>query len=445
MTQYVTRARRRGRDARRAWTRGSRPSPAAPTCTPPLRPGTDGALAWGLIQPARRDAAPTTGTSWSATRSASRRCRRTPRRSPREAVETGDGRAGRHGPSRSPRPWPSAAPRVAVYVGNGLEHHENGVNNIRAIAMPRRPAGRPGPEGGTVFKAALPLRDLTAVRRACRSRELGPIGAERFPVLYDLRQECHTMTAMDAILSGRALSAEGDDRHGGQPGHDQPQLRRRSREALEALDLLVVRDLFMTETAALADYVLPAASFLERTELHVHAKHQVVTLTRKLLVLAGRAGRVRVLARPGPPPGRRRVLPLGGRDGAEPLAARADRPHASSELAAHPEGLPVQPIRHEKLARASLWPRRRARWSSPRSTSRTWATRSSRSTGRPPTGAPRTRNTPSCWSPGRASCCSTTAASRTSSASPARDATPKWKCIPTTRPAWAWPTGSRRA
>ena len=29
----------------------------------------------------------------------------------------------------------AAAPRVSVYVGNGLEHHENGVNNIRAIAM----------------------------------------------------------------------------------------------------------------------------------------------------------------------------------------------------------------------------------------------------------------------------------------------------------------------
>jgi anaerobic selenocysteine-containing dehydrogenase len=59
----------------------------------------------------------------------------------------------------------------------------------------------------------------------------------------------------------------------------------RVREAFEALDLLVVRDLFMTETAALADYVLPAASFLERTELHPHAKHQIISLTRKVLEL----------------------------------------------------------------------------------------------------------------------------------------------------------------
>lgn len=38
----------------------------------------------------------------------------------------------------------------------------------------------------------------------------------------------------------------------------------------------------MTETAALAHYVLPAASFLERSELHTHAKHQAITLTRRV-------------------------------------------------------------------------------------------------------------------------------------------------------------------
>lgn len=61
----------------------------------------------------------------------------------------------------------------------------------------------------------------------------------------------------------------------------------RVRQALQSLDLLVVRDLFMSETAELADYVLPAASFLERTELHAHANRQVVTLTRRILSWSG--------------------------------------------------------------------------------------------------------------------------------------------------------------
>ena len=54
----------------------------------------------------------------------------------------------------------------------------------------------------------------------------------------------------------------------------------------------------MTETAAVADYVLPAASFLERTELHAHAKHQIVSVTREVVSWPGVQGEYDVLARP---------------------------------------------------------------------------------------------------------------------------------------------------
>jgi anaerobic selenocysteine-containing dehydrogenase len=52
-------------------------------------------------------------------------------------------------------------------------------------------------------------------------------------------------------------------------------------EALKALDLLVVKDLYMTETAELADYVIPAASYLERSELQYNGINQIVKLTEK--------------------------------------------------------------------------------------------------------------------------------------------------------------------
>ncbi len=39
-------------------------------------------------------------------------------------------------------------------------------------------------------------------------------------------------------------------------------------QALKSLDLYVVNDLFMTPSAELADYVLPAASWLERPRLY---------------------------------------------------------------------------------------------------------------------------------------------------------------------------------
>jgi len=177
----------------------------------------------------------------------------------------------------------TAAPRVAIYVGNGLEHHENGVNNIRAIAMLDAILGALDKKGGNLFKGGIPLRELTLYDEV-PLKHLGPLGADRFPVLYDLREECHTMTAMGAILDDEPYPLRAMIVTGANPALTNPNSTR-VRKAFEALDLLVVRDLFMSETAALADYVLPAASFLERTELHAHAKHQIVTLTRQILSL----------------------------------------------------------------------------------------------------------------------------------------------------------------
>ncbi|MHB8869666.1 MAG: molybdopterin-containing oxidoreductase family protein [Thermoleophilia bacterium] len=174
----------------------------------------------------------------------------------------------------------TAAPRVAAYVGNGLEHHENGVNSIRAIVSIDALLGAVDREGGCRFVEPVALRELTLYDEL-PLRELGPLGADRFPVLYDLRQECHTMTAMGAMLDGDPYPLRAMILTGANPLLTNPNTER-VRVAFESLDLLVVRDLFMTETAALADYVLPAASFLERTELHAHAKHHVLSLTRQI-------------------------------------------------------------------------------------------------------------------------------------------------------------------
>ena len=58
-------------------------------------------------------------------------------------------------------------------------------------------------------------------------------------------------------------------------------------EALGSLDLLVVNDLFMTCTARLADYILPAATFLERSEIHIDTKFQRVYLTKRVAETPG--------------------------------------------------------------------------------------------------------------------------------------------------------------
>ncbi|MBN1835000.1 MAG: trimethylamine methyltransferase family protein [Spirochaetales bacterium] len=60
---------------------------------------------------------------------------------------------------------------------------------------------------------------------------------------------------------------------GGNPVNTDPNVGRAA-EGFGRLELLVLRELFPTETRALADYVLPAASFLERSELHLYSHYQ---------------------------------------------------------------------------------------------------------------------------------------------------------------------------
>ena len=179
------------------------------------------------------------------------------------------------------RAMAAAAPRVTVYVGNGPEHHENGINNIRAVACLDAILGALDREGGNRLVDAFQGEHLTLYDEI-PLEHLGPIGADRFPVLYAFRQECHTMTGMNTILSGQPYPLKAMLLTAANPAMTNPNTPK-VRQALGCLDLFVVRDLFMTETAELADYVLPAASFLERVELHTHAKYQTVTMTRKVL------------------------------------------------------------------------------------------------------------------------------------------------------------------
>jgi len=278
MTRYITAARRKGATlivvdprlsaiARRADIHAN------------VRPGTDGALAWGLIHQIVESGAYDKDFVARYTVGFPQVVEYAKTFTP-EAVEeeTGVPAATVRAIARA---LAGAAPQVAAYVGNGLEHHENGVDNIRAIASLDGLLGALDREGGTFFKDGAPLRDLTLYDEA-PLEHLGPLGAERFPVLYDLRRECHTMTAIEAILRDDPYPLRALIVTGANPASTNPNSTR-ILQALEALDLLVVRDLFMTETAAVADYVLPAASFLERTELHAHAKYQIVSVTREVV------------------------------------------------------------------------------------------------------------------------------------------------------------------
>jgi anaerobic selenocysteine-containing dehydrogenase len=176
-------------------------------------------------------------------------------------------------------------PRLSIFPGTGLEHYENGVNNVRTLASLSCLAGALDISCGLFWPEEMERRKLTLYDEL-PLLDQKPIGADRFPVLYDRRKECHSMTAMDYMLGNGDYALKGLIISAANPAVTNPNTRK-VQEALSNLDLLVVNDLYLTKTAQLAHYVLPGASFLERSELHFYPKHQIVTITQKVAEITG--------------------------------------------------------------------------------------------------------------------------------------------------------------
>lgn len=176
-------------------------------------------------------------------------------------------------------------PRLSIFPGTGLEHYENGVNNVRTLASLSCLAGALDISCGLFWPEEMERRKLTLYDEL-PLLDQKPIGADKFPVLYDRRKECHSMTAMDYMLGNGDYALKGLIISAANPAVTNPNTRK-VQKALSNLDLLVVNDLYLTKTAQLAHYVLPGASFLERSELHFYPKHQMVTITQKVAEIAG--------------------------------------------------------------------------------------------------------------------------------------------------------------
>ena len=145
-----------------------------------------------------------------------------------------------------------------------LDQHINGLQNGRVFAILQAVTGNVDIPGGWVNVLFPRLGSLHI------KVEEEPIGAGEHPLFYRLwgRQAPYgqTMYLADAILDEKPYPIKALIVTGGNPLITLPDSNR-IKQALEKLDLLVVIDLFMTETARMADVVLPACSFMERSGL----------------------------------------------------------------------------------------------------------------------------------------------------------------------------------
>ncbi len=179
----------------------------------------------------------------------------------------------------------ATAARGAIFYSMGITQHSHGTEHVLAIsnlALMTGNVGRPG-------TGVNPLRGQNNVQGACDMGALpnvytgyqavGDADAQRkfteaWGVALAERPGLTVTEAFDAMSAGevRALYVMGENPMLSDP--DQTHVE----EALRGLDFLVVQDIFLTETAALADVVLPAASFAEKDGTFTNTERKVQLL-----------------------------------------------------------------------------------------------------------------------------------------------------------------------
>jgi predicted molibdopterin-dependent oxidoreductase YjgC len=169
----------------------------------------------------------------------------------------------------------------ALYYCMGITQHSHGVDNVKACVNLQLITGNLGVEGGGVN----PLRGQNNVQGACDMGGLPnvftgyqPVTAEaaveKFSKYWDAKlsnKVGKTLTQMipEAGDQIRAIYVLGEN-----PMVSDPNLHH-AEECLKKLDLLVVQDIFLTETALLADVVLPGVSFAEKLGTVVNTERRV--------------------------------------------------------------------------------------------------------------------------------------------------------------------------
>jgi len=180
--------------------------------------------------------------------------------------------------------------KVMLFYCMGITQHSHGVDNVKSCVNLQMITGNIGFEGTGVN----PLRGQNNVQGACDMGGLPNVytGYQRVD-LPEIRKKFadfwgvdestlslkigKTLTAMipEAGNSIKALYILGEN-----PLVSDPNLHH-VRESLGKLDLMVVQDIFLTETARMADVVLPAVSFAE--------KHGTISNTERRVQLTNQA------------------------------------------------------------------------------------------------------------------------------------------------------------
>ncbi len=180
------------------------------------------------------------------------------------------------------RLYATTKPACMLNSANATTHHTNGLQNHRAITALIGLTGNYDVEGGNplVRPGYLYVANGLVTRedefeQPRQWDEMPPrIGQDRYPAWCKIVPEAQAMRLPFQIRTGkpyplRAMLAFGLN-HRMWPGSDFMEA------SLQKLDFLVDVDLFMTDSAKMADLVLPACTSFERSELKFYAQQYVI-------------------------------------------------------------------------------------------------------------------------------------------------------------------------
>ncbi|MBS3908842.1 MAG: formate dehydrogenase subunit alpha [Actinobacteria bacterium] len=174
------------------------------------------------------------------------------------------------------------AGRAAICYTMGITQHTSGTDNVLAIANLAMITGNLGKRGAGVN----PLRGQNNVQGACDMGGLPNVLTAYQPVADEaVREKFEKAWGVELSPNpGLTLSevtkkaGEGEIKAlyimGENPALSDPDSTH-VKEALEKLDFLVVQDIFLTETAELADVVLPSACFAEKDGTFTNSERRV--------------------------------------------------------------------------------------------------------------------------------------------------------------------------
>jgi len=189
----------------------------------------------------------------------------------------------------------AAGPNAAIYYGLGVTEHSQGSTMVMAMANLAMATGNIGRDGVGVN----PLRGQNNVQGSC---DMGSFPhefsgyrhvsddavREQFEALWgaELRGDpgMRIPNMLDAAVMGefKALFVQGEDLAQSDPNTQHVQ------RALESMELVIVQDLFLNETARYAHVFLPGTSFLEKDGTFTNAERRI---NRVRPVMASKTGK----------------------------------------------------------------------------------------------------------------------------------------------------------